>query len=236
MPKCCNIFTPTVPRKQAQDLKKENYVAVMIWWPRVAGESTNQYRAAAAQATRRTFGSNKDVGVGHVALQTSGLYVRYASFGPDESETVRHPFRLYQGQWQTDIADDLDYLQRPPDRKVYFYSLAPEVINSEYDNLQEKALGYVAVGDSSLGAGGHNCASIIYHLLKKGGIDEELAPERGSELGSGIVSPRNLDQYIQKAKVRELALYPNTATEAFKQDDNQESHIEPHSRMHCSIL
>lgn len=125
--------------------------------------------------------------VGHVSLEMQDAgEVRYMSLwpaqagpfqdaakatdGPGLTEGIRHEF---VGSFEKDRDD---YEGRAPEYTFCFYTLDRAAMMGEFDNAKKDIKGWCLLGARCEGA--HSCASVVWSLLRAGGIDELIATSK----------------------------------------------------------
>ena len=188
-----------------QKLSEDHRVIIRIWLPSIANRDVKTSKALAKAAI-----GTKATNIGHVSIQTTGPNGQYASLWPERP--VGNAFRLINADYHSLVQDEIAE-GGLPDILVSIYSLDLDRINKSFAKLREEKGGnqvkYSLIGEGFSTKEGHNCCSMVYHLLRQGGVDK-LNAKKGSSMQTSSIEPRDFADFIKDAKRRELSSCPET--------------------------
>ena len=158
----------------------------------------------------------------------------YISLWP--SKPVSFP-EEYSNDHMLSYEEDKSIEGRDPEHVVCFYSLNPEQIQEEFNDLKNDfSWGWGILTNNALckERGWRSYGDSIYSLLKRGRIDL-LIDSRYPSIVSSVGSFDGLCKLIQFAKQEELKAHPKTANEKFKYEGETPIEILAQSS-YCRIL
>lgn len=215
-----------------EKISENNCVTIRIYFSKIrTPSSTHQSNDSWQKSSFASafFKSMQDgtANIGHVTISTIKMH---ASIWPD-IENMDSPIKKYEASFNDLSGDELSE-DGKCDVLVRLYSLDVVAIETAFKNVQEKNVGYVLLGDSSITSkNGYNCCSLTHRLLKEGGIDD-LNPKESSIMKL-IQTPNEFAKYITDAKNKELKKH--LETKEFARLDNEYYPDAPKSK-NCFIL
>lgn len=174
---------------------------------------------------------NGGEGVGHVTLETAENYI---SLWPAEAINGKAAVQITpkKHEFKASLNEDLTLERRPPEHQLNFYKLNAKAIDQEYERIvtSKDFEGYLLLGDIKLyETGGHNCASLAYYLLMKGGLKKLIGPYSSSSASGSTSSASNSYQSIANISMSSI-ISPDGLLTTIKKAKNIEEANKPKSK------
>lgn len=185
---------------------------------------TSTFQVALAHL-KQTYGEREylkfkdDIHPGHISLETHKHYFSVGTM--DEIDGIRLDTK-HRLVYTDSLREEVLSFRRYPERRIDFYVLRAEDIDTSIPRFRESEIFYSLLGKRFGFAEGESCTTAVYCLLEISGIEGLLLPHQHLIGRHSVLSPASLMGYLEDAKKEELSLFAKSAvlTKSFSEQSD----------------